>query len=855
MFERLYRRLLRAYPAEFREEYEAEMLQTYRDRATDEPAPHLWADLALDLIRTAPKEQFAVLLNDIRYAFRMMRKAPLFASSVILTVALGIGATTAIFTVVNAVILRPLPFKDPDRLIQVAEKNDKLHLPNFTASVLNYLSWKEQQRSFEELGAIGNASEVFSGRGEPEQFNGSPISPSVMRILGLKPIVGREFQDGEDKPNAAHVVMLDEGVWRSRFGGDASIIGQTRNVNGVPTEIIGVAPAALKVMTNSDVFVPLTIDPGREFRLNHVILVIGRLKPGVTRQQAQAEMDAISRGVGQQYPEVKDWGISLVTFYDTFVTPQLQTALLVLLASVGFVLLIACANIANLLLARAVARQREIAVRTAMGASRSRLLRQMLAESMTFAVIGGGIGTALAFAAVRAINVGLPPNVLPIPQVTIDGTVLAFAGLATIGTGVLFGVIPAYRLANADLNETLKSVGRAVSGSRPVVRNTLAAAELALATLLLIGAGLLVQTLLQLERVHLGFDPHNVVTFQLSPPQSRYDTPKAVALYRRVLDTIREVPGVKSAGISSAIPFGAGAYTRTPTTTDNPTAVPPGTAIPIDWRIVSPDYFKTMGMTLIRGRLFTDNDGPTAQQVMIVSHETAMRFWGSDDVIGRTIRPVARTTQYTIVGVVSDVRHTNLNQEFPAMYYPSAGRLWPSMDVAVRVDGAADAVLTAIRQKIHDIDPELPLANVRPMEEWVAASAAQPRLNALLIALFAGVALLLSALGIYGVIAYSVSQRTRELGLRMALGAQRSEVVGLVVREGMTVGSVGVAIGVVLALALSRVLSSIVFGVDVRDPKTFVSVTLTLIAVALMACALPARRASRVDPMVALREE
>jgi putative ABC transport system permease protein len=854
--ERIYRALLRLYPAEFRDEYASEMAQLYHDRVGHEPPARVWTDLVADLVRTAPKEHGHVLVADLRYALRLIRKAPLFAASVILTVALGIGATTAIFTVVNAVILRPLPFADPQRLMQVAEKNDTLHLPIFGASVLNYLSWKEQITTFDDLGAIGFGSYAMSGRGEAEQFTGSRISPSVMRILGLRALVGRAFGDGEEKPGAQAVAMIGEGVWRRRFGRDPSIVGKTLTLNGVPTTIVGIAPAALAVLTGGDVWTPLTIDPGREARLNHVITVIGRLRTGVTRQQAQTEMDTISQRLAKQYPEIKDWGIRVITFYDTFVTPQLQTALLVLLAAVGFVLLIACANIANLLLARAAARQREIAVRTAMGASRSRLVRQMLVESLTFAALGGVAGFGIAVGAVRAINATLPPNVLPIPEVTIDATVLVFAAIITIATGVLFGVAPAYRAVNGELNDLLKHAGRvSVSGSRARLRNGLAAAELALATLLLVGAGLLVETLVQLRHVQLGFDPHGVLTFQLAPPASRYSSDKAIVFYRRLIDALHEVPGIRAAGVSSGVPFGNGAYTTTATTTVGRAALPAGTAVPIDWRIVSPGFFRTLGIALVRGRDFDENDTATAPQVAIVSQATAQKFWGSEDPIGRAIRPVAATRSLTVVGVVNDVRNTTLNRESPAMYYSIGARVWPTMDVAIRAEGSAESVLASVRKKIHDLDPELPLSSVRSMDEWVSASAAQPRLNAVLIGVFAAAALLLAAIGIYGVIAYSVAQRTREIGLRMALGAERRAVVRLVVGEGMAVASIGVASGVGLALILSQVLASLVFGVDVHDPQTFVGVTVTLVLVALAACAVPARRAARVDPMVALREE
>jgi putative ABC transport system permease protein len=795
------------------------------------------------------------VLADIQYALRLIRKTPAFTASVVLTIALGIGATTAIFSVVNAVLLRPLPFVEPQRLFQVAEKNDRLHLPVFAASVLNFVSWREQIEKFDEIGAVGFGSYAMSGRGEPEQFSGFRISPSVLRILGLHPVAGRSFQDDEERPSAAPVAMLDEGLWRRRFGADPSIIGQTVTLNGVPTTLVGIAPAQLAVLTSGgEIWTPLVVNAANEQRLNHLVTVIGRVKRGVSVQQAQTEMDTIAARVRQQYPEIRDWGIHVVPFFDMFVSPQLRTALWVLLAAVGFVLLIACANITNLLLARAAARQQEIAVRTALGASRPRLLRQMLVESLTFAALGGAGGLLLAFAAVRAINRALPPNVLPMTDIAIDGMVLWFASAVTVGAGIVFGVLPAHRAASADLNDVLKRGGRSGSAAPARVRNGLAAAELALATLLLIAAGLMVQTVMRLQQVTLGFQPRGVLTFQVAPPASKYTVDQAMLLYRRMLAALHDVPGVRAVGMSSGVPFGSGAYTRTPTAGLGPTAVPPDTAVPIDWRVVSPGYFQSIGMTLIRGRDFDERDDRSSQPTAIVSQAAAHQFWGNDDPIGRVIRIVAGSRDFTIVGVVDDVRSSALNQESPAMYFSINARSWPTMDVAMRTDLAPESALAAARREIGQIDPELPLSHVRTMDEWVAASAAQPRLSAMLIGVFAGAALLLAAVGTYGVIAYSVAQRRREIGLRIALGAQRTAVLGLVVREGMTVGAIGVAGGVVAAVLLGRALSSLLFGIDARDPLTYVAVTTTLGAVALVATAIPARRAAAVDPMIALRE-
>jgi predicted permease len=782
-----------------------------------------------------------MIFHDISYAGRMMRRTPLFTGAVILTV-----------------LLRPLPFKEPGRLMQVAEKNDKLHLASFGASVLNFLSWREQAQSFEGMAAIASTNYTLTGTGEPEQLSGNRISPALTRVLGIPPLAGRDFTDDEEKPSAAAVAMIGEGLWKRRFGADRALIGRTVTLNSVPTTVVGVAPAALNLISGGDVYTPLTIDPAKEIRLNHLIFVVGRLKAGISMAQAQAEMNNISVRLGQQYPEIRDWGIRLITIFDTFVSQQLKTGLLVLLWAVAFVLLIACANIANLLLARAAARQSEMAVRTAIGASRNQLVRQLLVESVMLSFAGGAAGLLGAVWGVRAINRMLPPNTLPIPAVEIDGSVLWFALGTTLVTGLLFGVVPAWRTARADLNIVLKNAGRG-SGARMSrgLRNALAAVEVALATVLLIGAGLFIQSLANLQRVRLGFNPQGVISFQLAPPTAKYPlNGRAQQLYRELIDSLQSIPGVRGAAVSTGIPFGAGNYTTHPMLTREQSVLPPDTAVPIDWRSVSPGYFGTMNIPVLEGRDFTDADGPTAPPVMIISQATAKKFWGDGNPIGHTLRRSADPRiAFTVVGVVGDVRSTALTQESPALYYPMAVRVWPLMDVVVRTNGSAEAALPAIRQKVRELDAELALANVRTMEQWLSNSAAQPRLNTLLLGIFAFVALVIASIGIYGVLAYSVSQRTGEIGVRMALGATPRGVLRLVIGEGMKLALVGVGAGLLGGLALGRAVSSLVFGVPVRDPLTFTGVAVVLACVALAACAIPAFRASRVDPIVALRYE
>ena len=795
-------------------------------------------------------------LDDFRYAVRTLRKTPGFTAAAALTVALGIGATTSIFSVVNAVILRALPYPEPGRLMQVNEKNDKLNLPTFAASVLNYLSWKEQTRTFEGLAAIGSANFNLVGRGEPEQYAGSTVSPSIFPLLGIRPVAGRVFHEGEDRPGGPRVAMISEGLWRRRFGGDRSLIGQTVALNGIDYTLVGIAPAELPLLTSGDVWIPLVIDPGREIRLNHVLTVIGRLRRGVAYSQAQAEMDTIAARVGMQYPEVKDWGIRLVSFADFFVPEQLRTALWVMLGAVGCVLLIACANVANLLLSRAAGRRKEIAVRVAMGAGRGRLARQFLTESVTLSLLGGAAGMAAAVVAVRALNTALPPGALPVPVIPVDFTVMLFAFGITLATGLLFGLAPAWHAMRTDLNELLKHGGRSSGGARPLVRNGLVAAELALATVLLIGAGLLIQSLYQLQRVRLGFQPENLLTFQLTPPASKYPTTaRGWAFYRELLASLEALPGVRAAGLSSCIPMGAGTYTTSPASAEGGSLPPAGGSIPMEWRMASAGYFRAMGIPLLRGRTFSEQDDGAAPPVAIVTEETVRRLWGEADPLGRVVL-MSGNRHFTVVGVAGGVRSTALNQEpAPAMYIPSSFRLWPLMEVVVRAYGRPDLLLPAVRRKVHQLDPEMPLSNVRTMEQWISNSAVQPRLNAALLGIFACVALVVAAIGVYGVLAYSVTQRVREIGLRMALGAQPGEVVSLIVREGMAVGLAGIGAGLAGAWALSQVVATLLFRVRMRDPLTYAAVAAILTLVALAACAVPAYRASRVDPMAALREE
>jgi putative ABC transport system permease protein len=525
---------------------------------------------------------------------------------------------------------------------------------------------------------------------------------------------------------------------------------------------------------------------------------------------------------------------------------------------VVLVLLIATANVANLLLSRAVSRQKEVAVRMAVGASRGRLLRLLLTESMALSVGGGGAGLLIAYVAVRLMNASLPPNLLPVPDVSIDHRVLLWALGITISSGLLFGMAPAWQASRADLNSLLKEGGRSGMGSaRPSLRNSLVAGELALATVLLISAGLLLQSLLRLGNVRLGFQPQGLLTFEITPQPSRYDTiPKRTAFYRDLVERLGSLPGVSSAAVTTCVPFGNGLQSRTPAAPVGPSLLEPGQSIPIDWRSVSPAYFRTMGIPLLQGRLFTDADTDAAPNVMIVSQGAAERIWGSEDPLGHILRIVGSGKELTVIGVVADVRSSALNAEpYPTMYYSANAVTWPTMDVVLRTAGDPYAALPGGRQKLRELDAGLPMSSIRSMDDWLSQSAARPRLNAVLVAVFGCLALAIAAIGVYGVLSYLVNQRTREIGLRMALGAPRFRVLTLVIREGMLIALTGIAAGLLVALLASRALATLLYGVPARDPATFGAVAAALALVALVACIAPAWRASRVDPIVALHCE
>lgn len=797
-----------------------------------------------------------MLTDDIRHSLRTLRGTPLASAAIVLTIALAVGAVTAVFSVFSALILRPLPYREPDRLVWVAERNDKLNLPTFTTSALNFRSWQELSAPLEALAAIGSTSYNLGGDGDSEQLIGGTLSSGVLRTLGVAVVAGREFTREEEQVGAAHVALISDALWRRRFGAAADIIGRSITLNGEPHAVVGVAPAALTIISPGDIWTPLVIDPAKERRLSHSLTAIGRLPAASSLSASQSALDAIAARVGQQYPETRDWGIRLMPFPQWIVPDALRRAIGVLLAAVGCVLLIAAANIANLMLARALAREGEIALRSALGASRARIVRQTVVESVLLALAGGGLGVLLAFLALRWAVVTMPANLLPIADIGIDRAVLAFSALLSLATGLLFGAVPALQVARAAPASNLRAGGRGTTGAAGSrVRKALLAFELALASALLVVAGLLIRSLNQLDAVDPGFRPDHLLTFELSVPARDPQDARPYTFFRDLVPALAGMPGIQAAAISSGVPFGAGNSSATPVKPNGATPMAPDEALTVDWRSVSPDFFRTLGIPLLRGRTFTDADDRQAPPVLIVSASMAERFWGTTDVVGRSVHRLNDDKDLTVIGVVGDIRLNALNLQTPTMYYSSAARLFPLMDVVVRTAGEPSAVLADVRARVRALDPNLPIAMERTMDEWIAASSAQPRLNAGMLSIFAALALVIAGVGVYGVLAHAVGQRRREIGVRMALGAGRARVLGQVVGEGLCIAVIGTAIGELAAFASGSVLEGLVFGVTTSDPTTYLVVAPMLALVAACACVVPARRAAHVDPITALRGE
>ena len=855
--ERWYRLLLRCYPGEFRDEYEQEMLEAFNDRLSHDrtlgrlAVLRLWWQVVGDSILRAPGEHFDIFRQDVRYALRSLRRSPVFAVTAIATLAIGIGANTAIFSIVHAVILRPLAYDPDGRMVRVWEDNTSLDIDGFAVSLPNFVSWKERTRTL-DLAAWTNGSATLTGTGDPVRVPSLSATARFFEILGVQPVRGRLLTDADEVPNGPSIALISDGLWRSHFGEDPAIVGRTVLVGERPHSIIGVIPEG-SVPSDAELFLPLRIDRGEEDRSNRIAQVIGRMRPGVTFEQGRGELERIASRLEQEFPQSnKGWGVTLSTVFDWVVPEEMRRALWALLASVCCVLLIACANVASLMLARSAARRREMAVRVAIGAARRRLVRQVLTEGLVLTVMGGSAGVLLAYWSVPSIRQWLPDTLPRAADAAVSAPVLLVSLAVCCLTGLVFATVPALTGSRVDTMESLKEGARGTAGAAARWRQALAGAQVAVATVLLVGAGLLIGSLQELQRVDVGFNPSNVTTAMMGLPSDRYKGDASWAFYQQLLERLAAAPGVDSAALTSGAPFDGG-NTGMPVETVGPSRLN-GSSLQADWRMVSPDYFRALRIPLVRGRLFTGSRAAD-ELTMIVSASMARRIWGDEDPIGRQIA-AGPNGHFTVIGIVGDVRNLGLALEpAPTMYISSAQYLSPTMTVIVRSKGPQKQVASLLRTAVRELDPQLALFNVRNTVDRIDRSASQPRLNATLIGLFAGVAALLAALGIYGVLAYLVSQRQREIGIRMALGAGRWRVLRLVLTRGLWLTGTGLVAGISGALVASRWIRSLIFGVSPTDPVTFAAAISLVVLVALLASYAPARRATRVDPLIALRSE
>ena len=799
------------------------------------------------------------LRQDLRYAVRSLGRSPGFAFAAIATLAIGIGANTAIFSVVHGVLLRPLPFAESERLVGVWGHH--VTIGRETASLPDFLDWRRQSRAVEDMAAFANTRYNLAGEGEPEVVRGVVATANLLPLLGVAPAAGRGFTAGEERSGAARVVMLSDGFWRRRFGGRPDVLGRTLSLSGVPHTVVGIAPPAVRLQQEVDVWTPLVTDTTLG-RRNDFLSVIGRLREGVTLTQAQEELSTIARRLAAEYPASNaGWGVELVGLQEQMVG-GIRPALLVFMGAVALVLLIACANVANLMLARVTAREREVTIRTALGASRARLARQLLTESAVLALAGGTAGLLLAAWGVQALRAVGPGTIPRSQEVAIDPVALGFAVGLSLVTGLLFGLLPALRVLRRDPHEGLQRSSRASTGASGVrtTRGALVLAEVALAFMLLIGATLLLRSFDRLQRVNPGFVGQGVLTARLSFPRNSYADPEQrLAFGDRLVERLRATPGVSAAALvsdpplSGSVPYWAFAVEG---------VEPPAPEVVQDAVVftASPGYFETVGIPLLAGRLLTDADHGDAPPVAVVSQALARRYWPDRSPLGARItfgNPAdTASTWLTVVGVVGDVRQESLAEPaYPQVYLPFAQLSVRSVVILARGLSEPLALLPALKAAVAELDPGLPLSEVATLDQITTATLARPRVNAALLGGFALVALALAAVGIYGVITYGVIQRSRELGIRMALGAGSDQLLRLVVRQGMGPVLAGVALGAAGALAGGRVLRSLLFGVGAADPLTYALVTGFLLAVALTASYLPARRAARADPMVALRNE
>ena len=804
------------------------------------------------------------LLKDLVFAWRMLRKNAAFTAIAVIVLALGIGANTAIFSVVDAVLLRPLPFHDPGRLVTVWEDAAFMGFPENTPAPANFADWKKQNSVFSDMAALAPRAFNLTGDGDPEKVEGYLAGWNVFPLLGVKAELGRTFLAEEDRAGAPNVVLLSDGLWKRRFGGDPALVGRDIRINGAKFKVIGIMPPAFHFPERDiELWAPLAFsDKDWTRRGDHFLFVIARLKPGITLEHARADMSVIAQRLSRQYPDNdSDMGARVVPLQEQFVGES-RRGLVVLLIAVGCVLLIACANVANLLLARTAGRTREIAMRTALGASRLRVARQLLTENLLLAAVGGSLGVLLAYWSFsllkQLIPAGLSLNVL----LQLDLRVLAFTLLATVLTGLLFGLAPVLQAARVNLNDSLKAgSARAGFGSRSPLRNSLVVFDVALTLVLLVGAVLLLRSFANLRGLDPGFRSEGVLTMRLVLPQSKYPDPeKRATLFDQALDKLRALPGVQGVAFTSALPLVWKGGTTSFAVEGRPH---PTDTLPYDAndRVVSPDYMQVMGMTLRAGRFFDRSDGPQSQHVAIINETMARMYFPGENALGRRIKYDQYSAPWpwcTIVGIVKDVKAMGLDVAArPEMFYPyrQAFDNWMvPRDIVIRAQNPMSLV-TAARQRIWEVDRDQPVSNIATLDSILDDEVQQRRVQAFVLGAFATLALMLACVGIYGLLSYLVSQRTQEIGVRMALGAQPSDILGTVLGRALSLAVAGVAIGLAAALALTRLLETFLFGVSARDPLTLFAVSAMLLLVASAAASIPARRAMHVDPITALRNE
>jgi putative ABC transport system permease protein len=907
--ERWYRRVLRLYPRDFRDDFGTEMTRLYRDRRREEPWWSLWSSLVLDLLRTAPSEHLAILKQDLRQTWIGLRRTPVITAAAVLTLALGVGASTAVFSVVYALLLRPLPYPEPEALVELFESNVKAG-SLMRGSALNYLTWSERARHFDAIAAFNSIGVTLTDHGDPELLSGSAVTASLFQVLRVNPIVGRTLQPEDEQLASPRVAVIGESLWRSRFGGDDRIVGRLITLDGESHRIAGVIPSAFREVGRAQVssagaaqiFLPLRFDRSNEDRANHTLRVVGRLSRGVRLEQARAEMIAMAAAMEREFPATnKDWSVRIERLSDTMFDPQVRRSLLLMLAAVTMVLVIACVNVANLLLVRGTRRQAEFAVRTALGAGRSRLVRQLLTESACLALLSGAAGVLTAIITHPIVRALVPPTLPRVDEMRIDGSVLAFGLVISVVSGFVFGIVPALRASRLDPARSLNQIGRATTDAPRVrLRQTLVVAQIALATMLLVCAGLLVQGFIRLQRVPLGFEPDAVLSVRVSLPRSAYpDAVRAGQFYDRLLASLQGSTQVRAAAIATSAPFApgvragirptAGRVISTGVDAGSGSGVGAGSGVgggrgvsgggggsgrggnriataDAAEHFVSAGYFRVLGIPLVAGRAFSEGDIVGSPAVAIVSARVAAMLWPNASPLGQTLERNGRS--FEVVGVVGDVRGSDTQgargggpdrEPRAAVYFAATQSPQRTMTVLVQPSGGPSGEPTSIvarfRDAVRELDPTLALQQVRPLREWLTESVAPTRLTTTLAMIFAASALLLTSVGIYGVLAYTVASRTREMGVRMAMGATRGSVIGLVLRQGMTWAAGGILVGLVGAFAAARLLSTLLFDIPARDLMTFTVVGGAVALVALIACSIPAARAIRIDPTIAMRTE